>query len=180
MSGDEYTLHEIEDAIREVIANAVDPETGLIDDQADAELDGLLAKKHDKLVGYAVVWKEMQGQKQALVDEVDRLNKRAQRIHTRQLWLEGRLSDSFAAIKGVCLSDPRAEVSKTRSERTEVPHPLSLPRKLLRFHDKPPPEANLAEVKKALQGKTRLTPHQREQLEASGASIAERFKLKIE
>lgn len=182
MSG--FTLHDIDDAIREVLrlmdVTPIDETTGAVDPELDAQLDGLEIKREYKLLSYAVVWKELLAEKKALSDEATLLTRRANRLATKQLWLEGRLENALPKVKGIALKDVRAQISYTRSERTLVDHPLNLPRKLLRQKLAPPPEPELAEVKKALTGKLRLTPTQQEQLDSSGARIVERFTLKIE
>ena len=174
------TLFEIEASIRELVDDAVDPETGEINEDALANLEALELKREDKLLGYAAVWKELDAERVGIEYALSGLRARILRAVRRMEFLEAVLEEALPHRKGVVLKDSRSQISYTRSERTEPGVVLKLPRKLLRFPPVPPAAPDKAAIKAALQGKLALTDDEREMLAASGAEIVERFTLKIE
>ena len=141
-------IYEIDKAIEELIANAVDPETGelILDNEA---LDALQMERETKVENLALYVKDLVATAKAIRDEEWALAERRQAVEKKAARLHQYLT---YALQGQKFSTPRVACSFRRSETVEcgsefVEWAKKNDLSLLRQKE---PEANKKEIKAKL------------------------------
>lgn len=141
-------IYEIDQAIEDMIANAIDPETGelILDNEA---LDALQMERDQKIENLALYVKDLTATAKAIRDEERALAERRQAIEKKSARLQQYLT---YALQGQKFSTPRVACSFRRSETVECgPEFIEWAKKndvsLLRQKE---PEVNRTEIKAKL------------------------------
>lgn len=141
-------IYEIDKAIEELIANAVNPETGelILDNEA---LDALQMERDQKIENLALYVKDLTATAKAIRDEERALAERRQAVEKKATRLQQYLT---YALGGQKFSTPRVACSFRRSETVECsPEFIEWAKKnditLLRQKE---PEVNRTEIKAKL------------------------------
>lgn len=154
------TIYEINEKIREFLAENVDPETGEvlnIDALNDLELE-----RSEKLENYALAVKNFRAAAAAIKAEEDNLKARRERL--------GRTADRLSEIlrselNGEKISTARVQISYRKSQVTEILDMGSIPDKFLKFTAEP----KKTEIKAAINAGESV----------SGAAVVERISMII-
>lgn len=141
-------IYDIDKAIEELIANAVDPETGelILDNEA---LDALQMERDQKIENLALYVKDLTAMTKAIREEEKALAERRQAVEKKAARLQNYL---VYALQGQKFSTPRVACSFRRSETVECsPEFVEWAKKndvsLLRQKE---PEVNRTEIKTKL------------------------------
>ncbi len=140
------TIYEIDTAIRDIIENAVDPETGELDETVSAQLEALGMAREQKLENIACFIKDLEAESKAIRDEEKNL---ASRRRTADRKAESLRSYLEWALAGEKFKTPRCAVSFRKSTAVELePDALAfLPERFLCFKE---PEADKTAIKDAI------------------------------
>ena len=157
-------LYEISDAIERVLLAGTDQETGEIMPEALAELEALEMARDEKALAVAAYLIGERVEADAIEDQAERLQRRAQTHRNRAARLEEYLAAHLE--QGCKLSDARVEISWRRSKAVEldcVPESLPIAYQRLKI------EADKLGLRKTLEAGG----------EVKGARLVERWKLQV-
>lgn len=140
------TLYEINADIQQVILNAVDPETGELDDSYADALESLQLARDEKIENIACWIKNLTADANAIRDEELALAKRRKSLLNRAESLQGYLK---ANLNGEKFSSPRAAINWRKGSKVVVDENrlAEVPQQFLRYKD---PEVDKTAVKEAL------------------------------
>ena len=110
-------LYEIDYAIEQTFARAVDPETGEINEEYMKQLDELEMQRDQKVENIACFIKNLRADAAALKAEKDALQKRQKAAETKAESLTRYLS---AFLAGAKFSSPKASVTWRKTTRVEM------------------------------------------------------------
>lgn len=118
--GTAMKLYEVVTELEKLVESMVDPETGeLLDDpEAEAKLRGMELAKAEKVIQCACYWKNLAAEAEALRTEEKHLAERRRIAERKGDWLKQYLSNYLEP--GERYSDTRAALSWRRSEVVEV------------------------------------------------------------
>ena len=157
------TLYEIDAAIRDLIENAVDPETGEIAEDLSLQLEELGMAREAKLENIACYIKDLKAEAEAIRAEERNLATRRRTTENKA----ARLTDYLSwALAGEKFKTPRCAVSFRKSMAVQVNALMDIPEEYLRFKD---PEPDKAKIKDAL----------KEGLDVPGAELVENVSVII-
>lgn len=165
-------LYQIPAAIKALVAEGVDRQTGEISDQLAAELDALRIEEQDKIESIALYIKNLQAEAEAIAVEEKALAARRKAKLNKSRWLTGYLGDYLQREERADFETPRCRLSFRRSEAVEVTDEDAL-RTWLAGHDDylryREPELDKTALKQALKAGQAIP----------GAALAERMNLQI-
>lgn len=140
------TLYEINKAIMDAFTNAIDEETGEINESAMEELNALQIAKDEKMENIALYIKNLTSDAEQIKAESQKLAKRAKSYENKAQWLKEYLK---YALNGEKLATSRVSVSYRSSKSVEctLEDISTLPQEFLRMN----PELNKTEIKKYLE-----------------------------
>ena len=157
------TLYEIDAAIRDLIENAVDPETGEIAEDLSLQLEELHMAREQKLENIACYIKDLKAEAEAIRAEERNLAARRRTAENKA----ARLTDYLSwALAGEKFKSARCAVSFRKSMAVQVNTLMDIPEEYLRFKD---PEPDKAKIKDAL----------KEGLDVPGATLVENVSVII-
>ena len=157
------TLYEIDEAIRDLIENAVDPETGEIAEDLSLQLEDLHMAREQKLENIACYIKDLKAEAEAIRAEERNLAARRRTAENKA----ARLTDYLSwALAGEKFKSARCAVSFRKSMAVQVNTLMDIPEEYLRFKD---PEPDKAKIKDAL----------KEGLDVPGATLVENVSVII-
>lgn len=128
-------LFEIDLAIEQAFSDAVDPETGEINDEYMKRLDELEMQRDQKVENIACFIKNLRADAAALKAEKDALQKRQKAAEAKVESLTRYLSSYLAGAK---FSSPKTSVTWRKTTRVEMDpgvNILSIPNDYLKFKD---------------------------------------------
>lgn len=110
-------LYEIDAAIESLYAEAVDPETGEISEEAFERLDALQMERAEKIENVALWHKNALAESKAIGDEIEALRARKKALDAKLEWQKGYLS---RALSGEKFETPRVAVTYRKSEAVTI------------------------------------------------------------
>jgi len=113
----ELTLYDINKELEEVIANAVNDETGEVNPVAEAKLEQLQQDKVAKVVNVGLYIKNVEATASAIRDEEKRLAARRKVMENRAKWLREYLSRN---LDGEKIEQANIRISFRKSESVEI------------------------------------------------------------
>ena len=128
-------LYEIDNAIEQAFTQAIDPETGEINEEYMKRLDELEMQRDQKVENIACFIKNLRADAAALKAEKEALQKRQKAAEAKAESLTRYLS---AYLAGAKFSSPKASVTWRKTTRVEMDpgvNILSIPNDYLRFKD---------------------------------------------
>lgn len=141
------TLYEIDNAIREVLESAADPETGeLVDEALLEQYDKLIMDRDQKVENIGLFIKNLEADAAAIKAEAKNLTARAKAAENKAEHLRNYLQ---FCLDGQKFQSPRLSVSFRRSQKVEVDQNrlFEIPDDYLRYKD---PEVDKKRVSEAL------------------------------
>lgn len=141
------TLYEIDNAIREVLENAADPETGeLVDEELLAAYDQLRMDRDQKVENIGLYIKNLEADAAAIKAEAKNLTARAKAAENKAEHLRNYMQ---FCLNGQKFQSPRLSVSFRRSQKVEVDENrlFEIPDDYLRYKE---PEVDKKRVSEAL------------------------------
>ena len=141
------TLYEIDNAIREVLENAADPETGeLVDEALLEQYDKLIMDRDQKIENIGLYIKNLEADAAAIKAEAKNLTARAKSAENKAEHLRNYMQ---FCLNGQKFQSPRLSVSFRRSQKVEVDQNrlFEIPEDYLRYKD---PEVDKKRVSEAL------------------------------
>lgn len=141
------TLYEIDNAIREVLESAADPETGeLVDEELLEQYDKLIMDRDQKVENIGLYIKNLEADAAAIKAEAKNLTARAKAAENKAEHLRNYLQ---FCLDGQKFSSPRLSVSFRRGTKVEVDQNrlFEIPDDYLRYKD---PEVDKKRVSEAL------------------------------
>lgn len=141
------TLYEIDNAIREVLENAADPETGeLVDEALLEQYDKLIMDRDQKVENIGLYIKNLEADAAAIKAEAKNLTARAKAAENKAEHLRNYMQ---FCLNGQKFQSPRLSVSFRRSQKVEVDQNrlFEIPDDYLRYKD---PEVDKKRVSEAL------------------------------
>ena len=141
------TLYEIDNAIREVLESAADPETGeLVDEELLEQYDKLIMDRDQKVENIGLYIKNLEADAAAIKAEAKNLTARAKAAENKAEHLRNYLQ---FCLDGQKFQSPRLSVSFRRSQKVEVDQNrlFEIPDDYLRHKD---PEVDKKRVSEAL------------------------------
>lgn len=158
------TLYEIDQAIADIMENAVDEETGEIDEGAFAALDELSMARDQKIENIGLAYKSWVAFADSIKAEKQALEKRQKRAEKKAEWLKNYMAH---ALNGEKFKTPKVEATYRRSSTVEIYDMGVLPDEYLRYRD---PEPDKTKIKEAITKKGEIVP---------GAVIVEHMNISI-
>ena len=141
------TLYEIDNAIREVLESAADPETGeLVDEALLEQYDKLIMDRDQKIENIGLYIKNLEADAAAIKAEAKNLTARAKAAENKAEHLRNYMQ---FCLNGQKFQSPRLSVSFRRSQKVEVDQNrlFEIPEDYLRYKD---PEVDKKRVSEAL------------------------------
>lgn len=141
------TLYEIDNAIREVLESAADPETGeLVDEALLEQYDKLIMDRDQKVENIGLYIKNLEADAAAIKAEAKNLTARAKAAENKAEHLRNYMQ---FCLDGQKFQSPRLSVSFRRSQKVEVDQNrlFEIPDDYLRYKD---PEVDKKRVSEAL------------------------------
>ena len=141
------TLYEIDNAIREVLESAADPETGeLVDEELLEQYDKLIMDRDQKVENIGLYIKNLEADAAAIKAEAKNLTARAKAAENKAEHLRNYMQ---FCLNGQKFQSPRLSVSFRRSQKVEVDQNrlFEIPDDYLRYKD---PEVDKKRVSEAL------------------------------
>lgn len=141
------TLYEIDNAIREVLESAADPETGeLVDEELLEQYDKLIMDRDQKVENIGLYIKNLEADAAAIKAEAKNLTARAKAAENKAEHLRNYMQ---FCLNGQKFQSPRLSVSFRRSQKVEVDQNrlFEIPEDYLRYKD---PEVDKKRVSEAL------------------------------
>ena len=141
------TLYEIDNAIREVLESAADPETGeLVDEALLEQYDKLIMDRDQKVENIGLYIKNLEADAAAIKAEAKNLTARAKAAENKAEHLRNYMQ---FCLNGQKFQSPRLSVSFRRSQKVEVDQNrlFEIPDDYLRYKD---PEVDKKRVSEAL------------------------------
>ena len=138
------TLYEINAQIQALYDNAVDPETGEINEDALKPLNDLNVSRDEKVEHTALYIKNLKSDAKQIREEIKALTERARVLENKAERIENYLKDELHGSK---FSSPRVVISYRTSDAVVCDDISLLPPQFLRKKD---PEADKESIKKAL------------------------------
>lgn len=125
------TLYEIDNAIREVLENAADPETGeLVDEELLEQYDKLIMDRDQKVENIGLFIKNLEADADAIRTEANKLLTRARACDNKAEHLRNYLQ---YCLNGQKFRSPRLDVSFRHSKKVEVSDMDAIPMMYLRY-----------------------------------------------
>jgi hypothetical protein len=118
-------LFQIADEIERFMAEAIDYETGEIDEGAAADLDALEMERDEKALAIARYQIGVLAEAEMVKKQRDRLDARAKVLTNQAGWLKGRLAAALPV--GTKLHDDVVKIGWRKSQAVEVLDPDALP-----------------------------------------------------
>lgn len=141
------TLYEIDNAIREVLESAADPETGeLVDEELLEQYDKLIMDRDQKVENIGLYIKNLEADAAAIKAEAKNLTARAKAAENKAEHLRNYMQ---FCLNGQKFQSPRLSVSFRRSQKVEVDQNrlFEIPDDYLRYKE---PEVDKKRVSEAL------------------------------
>lgn len=141
------TLYEIDNAIREVLESAADPETGeLVDEALLEQYDKLIMDRDQKVENIGLYIKNLEADAAAIKAEAKNLTARAKAAENKAEHLRNYMQ---FCLNGQKFQSPRLSVSFRKSQKVEVDQNrlFEIPDDYLRYKD---PEVDKKRVSEAL------------------------------
>lgn len=138
------TLYEINEQMARLIDEAVDPETGEINEEAFDQLENLQMEWGEKVENIACFIKNLKADAEALKVEKNNLAKRQKYAENKAERLTKYLSDM---MNGQTYKSPRADVGYRKSVQVRCEDLYKVPEEYLRYKE---PELDKTAVKDAL------------------------------
>lgn len=154
------TIYEIRSEIDRLIEEAVDPETGLVAEDYIDRLNELQMSEREKEINCALAYKNRMANVDAINAEIEKLKKRAESEAKRAMSAYNYLE--YCLHGETIEDDPRVQVKQMKSTVTIVDDEFVAwakrhkRRDLLRIKPAPAPEANKAEIAKAIKAGQKL------------------------
>lgn len=113
-------IYEIDEAIRRVLEEAVDFQTGEISAEAAAQIDALNMERDTKIENVALWNKNLKAEAKAIADEIKALQERKKRLENKAAWQERYLD---YALAGQRFESPRVAITYRKSVTVEISDP---------------------------------------------------------
>ena len=143
------TLYEIDNAIREVLESAADPETGeLVDEELLEQYDKLIMDRDQKVENIGLFIKNLEADAKAIKEESKNLAARAKAAENKAEHLRNYLEFCLGGEK---FQTPRLSVSFRHAKKVEVDPDMldAIPEQYLRFKDPEPDKKAIGDALKA-------------------------------
>lgn len=158
------TLYEIDQAIADIMENAVDEETGEIDESIYEALDNLQMERDRKIENIGLAYKSWSAFADDIKAEKQALEKRQKQAEKRVESLKRYMQ---YALNGEKFKTPKVAVSYRKTQSVQINALELIPEEFLRFKD---PEADKAKIKEAITKHGEIVP---------GAEVVESVSMSI-
>ena len=140
------TLYEINNEIYSLVKDAVDPETGEINEELYGRLEAMQAARDEKLENIGLLIKNLTAEAKACKEEAKAFSDRAKSCEGRAEWLKGYMDQ---VLQGQAFKTDRLQVSYRKSQVVEIDSGTLLDEEYLRFKDPEPDKVKIKEALKA-------------------------------